>query len=60
MVLPYGATRDDLEKCISIVRNITGKQEVTVLATEILNIIYSKGGDYSEETIRCFSEAYLK
>lgn len=60
MMLPYGASEKELSNCISILRDITGKQEVNELALEVLNIVYVKGGDYSAETIYAFAEVYLK
>lgn len=60
MKSPYGASEEDLSNCVSIIRNITGRQEVNELAITILNIVEAKGGDYSVKTIRAFAEAYLK
>lgn len=60
MNLPYGASEKELGICISVLREVTGEQEVHELAVKILNIVYAKGGDYSEKTIRAFAEAYWK
>lgn len=45
--LPFGATNENLIICENILRNITGKQEVTESAIEVLNIVYASGGDFS-------------
>ena len=60
MQLPYGATKENLTICENILRNITGKQDVTEAAMEILNIIYATGGDFSSKTIQAYAEVYLK
>ena len=60
MQLPYGATEENFTICENILRNITGKQDVTEAAMEILNIIYATGGDFSRKTIQTYIEAYLK
>ena len=59
MKLPYGATKENLDNCILIVQKMTGKQEVTETALNILNIIYAKGGNYSIKTIEAFVKSYL-
>lgn len=60
MLLPYGATKEYLNLCENIVRNITGKHDVTEAAIEILCLIYAKGGDFSNKTIQAYAEIYLK
>lgn len=60
MDLPFGATKDDFEKCKNIIFELTGNQEVNEFALNLLNIVYAKGGDYSEKTLRAFAEEYLK
>lgn len=60
MELPLGVTQENFEKCKNILYKLTGNQEVTELAINLLSIVYDKGGDYSEKTLRAFAEAYLK
>lgn len=60
MKLPYGATERDFCNCISVIRDITGEQEVNDLALAVMNIVEAKGGDYSTKTLRAFAEVYLK
>ena len=60
MQLPYGTTKETLNICENIVRNITGKHDVTESAIEILCLIYAKGGDFSNRMIQTYAEAYLK
>ncbi|MBD5452473.1 MAG: hypothetical protein HDR25_07520 [Lachnospiraceae bacterium] len=60
MDLPWGATEDDFEKCKNIILELTENQEVNEYALNLLNIIYAKGGSYSEKTMRAFAEEYLK
>lgn len=60
MDLPIGATEEDFNRCKKIVSGLTDKLNTTELALGILQIIYSKGGDYSEKTIQLFAEAYIK
>lgn len=60
MILPIGVTEEIWEKCNDIVSALTDEQDTKEVALKILQIIYSKGGDYSEKTMRTFAEAYLK
>ena len=60
MILPIGVTEEILEKCKDIVSALTDEPAAKEIALKILQIIYSKGGGYSEKTIQAFAEAYLK
>lgn len=60
MDLPIGATEEVFERCKSIVSDLTDNQNITELVLSILQVVYSKGGDYSERTIRTFAEIYIK
>lgn len=59
--------KNDVSRCIEIVRkklaerNVSVNEEVLKKITEdIMNISYSKGGDYSDGIIRSFAEVYIK
>ena len=41
MDLPWGATKDDFEKCRNIISKLTGNREVDELALDLLHIIES-------------------
>jgi len=63
---PY-ATTEDLQKCMVIVREILDSKAITIndeqcqaIALEVMGISYAKGGDYSPEIIKSFTESYLK
>ena len=56
--LPPGVTEEDLLRCESIVKESKVLNNTTDIAMKILAIIYSKGGDYSDSTIRSFAHAY--
>lgn len=60
MELPWGATKDDLKKCKTVIYELTGKYVANEIALDLLNIVYAKGGNYSEKTLRAFAEAYAK
>ena len=61
MNLPYGATKDDFEKCKKIVEKLTNdnknSDEVTL---KIMNMVYSTGGSYSDETLLTYAKLILK
>ena len=60
------ADSNDIERCKIIIKeellkknkilSHTSLDEITI---EIMNISYSKGGDYSEEIIRSFATVYI-
>ena len=60
------ANSNDIERCKKIIKeellkknkilNHASLDEITI---EIMNISYSKGGDYSEEIIRSFATVYI-
>ncbi|PTX08780.1 hypothetical protein C8P65_101449 [Capnocytophaga leadbetteri] len=67
ITLPPYATAEDLQKCMVIVREILDNQAITIneehcqaIALEVMGISYAKGGDYSSEIIKSFTESYLK
>ena len=69
ITLPPYATTEDLQKCMVmvIVREILDSKAITIndeqyqaIALEVMGISYAKGGDYSPEIIKSFTESYLK
>ena len=67
ITLPPYATIEDLQKCMVIVREILDSKAITIndeqcqaIALEVMGISYAKGGDYSPEIIKSFTESYLK
>ena len=60
MKLPYGANEDNFKKCKKIVSEFTNDDKNLDEATlEIMNIAYSTGGDYSDETLLAYVKAYF-
>ena len=62
----YYANSDDIAKCKEIVREELRKANKEMddaflgkVTSDIMNISYSKGGDYSEEIIRSFAMLYI-
>ena len=60
MNLSIGATQSDFEICKNIVLEYVKEQEADELAIELLKLVYSKGGDYSEKTLRAFAKPFFK
>ena len=67
ITLPPYTTTEDLQKCMVIVREILDRKAITIndeqcqaIALEVMGISYAKGGDYSPEIIKSFTESYLK
>ena len=61
MKLPYGANEDDFENIKKIVSEFTNDDKNLDEATlEIMNIAYSTGGDYSDETLLAYVKAYFE
>ena len=61
MKLPYGANEDDFEKYKKIVSEFTNNDKNLDESTlEIMNIVYSTGGDYSDETLLAYVKAYFE
>ena len=67
ITLPPYATTEDLQKCMVIVREILDNQAITIneehcqaIALEVMGISYTKGGNYSSESIKSFAKSYLK
>ena len=59
MELPWGAMKEDFERCKKIIFELTGNRGASEEALNLLNIVYSLGGDYSENTLRAFAKKYL-
>ena len=61
MKLPYGANEDDFENIKKIVSEFTNNDKNLEESTlEIMNIVYSTGGDYSDETLLAYVKAYFE
>lgn len=61
MKLPYGANEDDFENIKKIVSEFTNNDKNLDESTlEIMNIVYSTGGDYSYETLLAYVKAYFE
>ena len=67
ITLPPYTTTEDLQKCMVIVREILDSKAITIndeqcqaIALEVMGISYAKGGYYSPEIIKSFTESYLK
>ena len=67
ITLPPYATTEDLRKSMVIIREILANKAITIneehcqaIALEVMGISYAKGGDYSPEIIKSFTESYLK
>lgn len=67
ITLPPCATTEDLGKSMVVIREILDSKAITIneeycqaIALEVMGISYTKGGDYSSETIKSFVEGYLK
>ena len=63
ITLPPYATTEDLQKCMVIVREILDSKAITINDEQcqaVMGISYAKGGDYSSEIIKSFTESYLK
>lgn len=61
------AEQNDIFRCTEIVRDELTKKNIKVdedvlnkITVDIMNISYSKGGDYSNEIIRSFAETYIE
>jgi len=59
-------TEEDIKRCYKIVNNELRKHNIVLdeevikkITTDIMNISYSKGGDYSNDVIQSFAEAYI-
>ncbi|UTC74848.1 hypothetical protein E4O03_11720 [Treponema sp. OMZ 792] len=60
MKLPLGVTQDTLNICKDIVSKYTEEKDIDEVALDLLNLVYSKGGDFSEKTLQMFAKAYFK
>lgn len=61
------AEQKDIFRCTEIVRDELTKKNIKVdeevlnkITVDIMNISYSKGGDYSNVIIRSFAETYIE
>ena len=66
ITLPPCATTEDLRKNMVVIREILANKAIVIdeeycqaIALEVMGISYTKGGDYSSETIKSFVEGYL-
>ena len=57
----------DVRRCMAIVRNELIKKNISVtnnilekITKDIMNISYSKGGDYSDTIIQRYAETYIE
>ena len=60
------ANESDINRCKIIVEELLKKAGVAInskllesVTMDIMNISYSKGGDYSDEIIKSFAEVYI-
>ncbi|MBO5094752.1 MAG: hypothetical protein J6C33_10405 [Lachnospiraceae bacterium] len=58
---------EDVSRCVIIVRNELIKRNISVndnilkkMTKDIMNISYSKGGDYSDEIVQSFVKTYVE
>ncbi len=58
---------EDIRNCTEVVRKELLKHNVTVndeilnkITLDVMNISYSKGGDYSDKIIQSFAETYVE
>jgi hypothetical protein len=61
------ADQKDILRCTEIIRDELNKKNINVdekilnkITVDIMNISYSKGGDYSNDIIRSFAETYIE
>lgn len=60
MKLPIGANMEDFKRCKEVIKDIKKEDSnLDEITLKIMNISYSKGGDYSEKTILEYAKAYL-
>jgi hypothetical protein len=60
MHLPYGASKDDFEKCKKIIAKlIDDNKNLDEVILKIMNIAYSTGGNYSDKILSSYAKAYL-
>ncbi len=63
----FNMDREDINRCIEVVRKILIKKEINVsedvlekMTKNIMNISYAKGGDYSSKIIQSYAETYIE
>ncbi|GFI18156.1 hypothetical protein IMSAGC009_03328 [Lachnospiraceae bacterium] len=61
------AKLEDIDRCIIIVKHELNKRNIIVsenvlkeMTIDIMNISYSKGGDYSNEIVQSFARTYVE
>jgi hypothetical protein len=61
------STTEHIYRCRKIVQDILKKEGISIreekldeIVTEILKIIYSTGGDYSDKSLEAYTEMYLR
>jgi hypothetical protein len=61
------ADDEDIKRCFKIINNELKKQNVVLneelikkITIDVMNISYSKGGDYSNDVIKSFAEVYIE
>ena len=61
------AELEDIDRCIIIVKHELNKRNIIVsenvlkeMTIDIMNISYSKGGDYSNEIVKSFARTYVE
>ncbi|WMJ23166.1 hypothetical protein RBG61_00480 [Paludicola sp. MB14-C6] len=61
------ANQNDIIRCSEIVRKELTKNNIAVndnvvnkIAIDVMDISYSKGGDYSDSVIQSFAETYIE
>lgn len=59
MELPIGATEENFIISKEIVTEYVKELDVDKYALKLLNLVYSKGGDYSETALRAFAKSYF-
>lgn len=64
--MTHYATVDDIARCKSIIEIELKKQNIALdsvqlekFIVDIMNLIYAKGGSYSNETIQQYSKTYI-
>ena len=63
----FDMDREDINRCIEVVRKILIEKEINVsedvlekMTKDIMNISDAKGGDYSSKIIQSYAETYIE
>ena len=60
MKLPYGASENDFEKCkIIVAKLIADDENLDEVTLKIMEIAYSTGGGYSNESLLTYAKTYF-